>query len=102
MSTPGGMTLVQCGEYADQAMHAGASVAHVRAWAQRRAAFKAGDGKRAADRLRDHVETQILCVRSIGREPLDLREYQPRVDLLHHIPAEAQTLDAARRHVLDS
>ena len=61
------------GKYADEAVQPRAGVADVRARAQRRAAFDAGDGERTAHRLRDHVETQILGIGTVGREALDPR-----------------------------
>ena len=56
---------------------------------------------RAAHRLGNHVEAQIICVRALRREALDLGEDQTRIDLAEPRVVEAQLRESARRHVLD-
>ena len=59
------------------------------------------DAHGAAHRLGDHVEAQIVGVRALRREALDLGEDQARIDLAEPRVVEAQPREGARRHVLD-
>jgi hypothetical protein len=55
----------------------------------------------AAHRLGDHVEGQIVRVRALRREALDLGEDQSRIERAQPRKVEAEACEGARRHVLD-
>ena len=94
-------TLVERAEDADRHQHAGAGVAEAGAGLDRRAVAIAGDAERAAGGLGDHVEGEVFFVRAAGAEALDLAIDDAGVDLLDLVIAKPQSLDRARRHVLD-
>jgi hypothetical protein len=56
---------------------------------------------RAAHRLGDHVEGQVVRVRTLRCEALDLGEDQSRIDCAQPRIVEAQAGECAWRHVLD-
>ena len=69
--------------------------------AYRLAAYLAGDRHVAAGRLGDHVEGEVVLIRAALAEAFDLGVDQPRVQRVQLVPAEAELLDRAGRHVLD-
>jgi hypothetical protein len=97
----GGLTLIERAQDRDREQHAGAGVAEGRARLAGAPRALAGDAHHAAGGLRDHVEGQVVLVRAALAEALDLGVDQARVERVQHLPAETQTLDRARRHVLD-
>src|SRR5438477_5419259 len=60
-----------------------------------------GDAGRAARRLRDHVEGEVLLIGTAGAETFDLAVDDAWVDLLDLIITKPQPLDRPGRHVLD-
>ena len=97
----GRVALVERGQDRDRHQHAGAGVAEGRTRTDRPAAGLAGNRHVAAAGLRDHVEGEVVLVRAALAEALDLGVDQARVELVQLVPAEAQFLDRAGRHVLD-
>src|SRR5262245_9942293 len=93
--------LVESGEDAHGAQHAGAGISNRRSWPDGRSVRMAVDAHGAAHGLGDHVERQIAGVRALRRETLDLREDQARVDLAEPRIVEAEPREGAGGHVLD-
>ncbi len=100
LAAAGRHALVERGDDAHGGQHPGAGVADRRARPHRRLVGMAIDAHRPAHRLGDHVERQVVGVRALRREALDLDEDQPRVERVQARPVEAQAGEGARRHVL--
>jgi hypothetical protein len=101
LAAAGRHALIERGEDAHGAQHAGAGVADRGAGLDRRGVGQAVHPHGAAHRLGDHVEAEIVRVRAVGREALHLGEDQARVELRQARPVEAEPRESAGRHVLD-
>src|SRR5207237_1431759 len=99
LALAGQLALVERGENPDRAVQSGAGVADRWARLERAAVGLAGYRYRAAGCLGDHVEGEKILVRTILAKAFDLRIDDPRVDLAHHIVAEAEPLDDSRREI---
>jgi hypothetical protein len=93
--------LVERGENAHGAKHACAGVADGRARPDRWLVGMTVHPHRAAHRLGDHVEGQIVRVLAFRREALDLGEDQSRIERAQVRIVESEAREGARRHVLD-
>src|SRR5439155_21947868 len=88
------------GEDRHRQMHAGAAIADIGAVQRRRAAGYAGDAHRARGRLRDRLEAFETAIRAVGAEALDRGVNGARVEFLHRVVAEPQSLHDAGAEIL--
>ena len=95
------LTADQCGQDADQKMHAGVAVAERRAADRRRTIPKAGRRGAAARALRHVVIDTDVLIRGAFAEALDRPENDTRVELLNVLPAKPHPVHRAGPEVLD-
>src|SRR5205085_7363890 len=95
------LTSDQCGQDADQEMHAGVAVAERRSADRGRTIPKAGRRGSATRALRHVVIDTDVLVRGAFTEALDRSENNPRVELLNMLPAEPHPVHCAWAEVLD-
>src|SRR5580692_4331491 len=100
MAFTGLAPLVQCAQDRDCHQHAGSGVAERNAWLHRLTPFLAGHADRAPDRLRDHIEREIAFVWTALAEAFHLTIDNLRVDRLHVLIAETETLDRTGCEIL--
>ena len=93
--------LVERGDNAHGAKHAGAGIAHGRARPGRWLVRMAVHPHCTAHRLGDHVEGQIVRVLTLRSEALDLSKDQSWIESAQPRILEAQACKGTRRHVLD-
>src|SRR5262245_45343664 len=91
---------VKCRQNANGKQHAGTGIAERHTGFERRPVALTGNAHNAAGRLRDHVEGEVVLVRSTGAKALYLRVDDVRVDGAHHFVAEPQPFNGARRKIL--
>src|SRR5579875_546964 len=101
LALAGELPLIERGQDADRAMQPGAGVADRQTGLDRPAVGLAGDRHRPAGRLRDHVEGEIVPVRPVIAEALDLGIDDPGIDLSDLVVAEAEPLDDPGREIFD-
>src|SRR6266536_2249990 len=102
LALPGALAAIERAEDAHREQHAGTGVAQRRARLGRRAIALASDAHDPAGRLRDHVEGEVLLVRTVGAEAFDLRVDDARIELLHLVIGKPEPLDGAGREILDA